>query len=53
MASKGSTREAEMGRTYRMHVKTSNAYKILVENDREKKLFKELTHKQEVNTKVI
>jgi hypothetical protein len=32
MASKVTTREAEMGRTYSMHVKTSNAYKIVVEN---------------------
>jgi hypothetical protein len=34
-----------MTRTYSMHVKTSNAYKILVENLQGKRLFKELRQK--------
>jgi uncharacterized C2H2 Zn-finger protein len=44
MASKVSTREAEIGRTYSMHVNISNAYKILVENIQGKR-FKKLRHK--------
>jgi hypothetical protein len=42
---KVSTREVEMSRTYSMHVKTSNAYKIVVENIQGKRLFMKLRHK--------
>jgi hypothetical protein len=45
MATKVSSREVDMGRTYSMHVKTSNARKIVVEDIQGKRLFKKLRHK--------